>query len=52
VTCYLPPDITGQNESVGLKGEAVVRRVDQINGAVAVEFEKSFKQFKPVHKSV
>ena len=51
VTCYLPPYITGQNDTIGLHGAAVIRRVDQVNEAVAVEFVKSFNQFKPVLKT-
>jgi hypothetical protein len=52
VVCFLPPGFTGQDEPICLLGDAIVRRVDQVNEAVAVEFVKNLKQFEPVHKSV
>jgi hypothetical protein len=51
VVCYLTGEFTGQKQTVGLEGAAVVRRVDQINEAVAVEFVKNFNQFKPAFKA-
>ena len=48
VTCILPPHFTGQNQPISLQGAATVRRVDQINEAVAVEFMKRLKQFEPL----
>jgi hypothetical protein len=47
-TCYLLPDYTGQNEFIGLQGEATIRRLDPVNKCVAVEFVKSFKLFEKV----
>jgi len=45
VTLFLPPTFSGQDETIGLKGMAVVRRIDQEKEGVAVQFTKSFKQF-------
>jgi len=46
VTCFLPPDFTGQDEFIGLQGKATIRRLDPVNKCVAVEFVRSFRQFK------
>ena len=51
VTCCLPPDFTGQNEFIGLQGEATIRRLDPVNKCVAVEFVKTFKQFERIPKT-
>lgn len=48
VICFLPPDLTGQNETLGLRGGAIIRRVDPINEAVAIEFVNSLRQFEPI----
>ena len=48
VTCFLPPDFSGQDEFIGLQGEATVRRLDPVNKCVAIEFVKSFRQFEKV----
>ena len=45
VTLFLPPTFSGQDETIGLQGMAVVRRIDQEKEGVAVQFTKSFKQF-------
>ena len=45
VTLLLPPTFSGQDETIGLQGMAVVRRIDQEKEGVAVQFTKSFKQF-------
>jgi hypothetical protein len=46
LTCFLPPDFSGQDEFMALQGEATVRRLDPANKCVAVEFVKSFRQFE------
>ena len=46
VTCFLPPDFSGQDEFIGLQGEVTIRRLDPENKCVAVEFVKSFRQFE------
>jgi hypothetical protein len=48
VTCFLPPDFSGQDKFMALQGEATVRRIDPANKCVAVEFVKSFRQFEKV----
>jgi hypothetical protein len=50
VICFLPPDFSGQDEFIGLQGEAIIRRLDPANKCVAVEFVKSFRQFEKVVK--
>lgn len=48
LTFFLPPDFTGQHDTIGLQGSAVVTRVDEDNQGVGVEFVKSFRQFEPL----
>ena len=48
VFCFIPPDVSGQNENICLIGEAVVKRVDQINEMIGVEFLKNLRQFERV----
>ena len=45
-TCFLPPEFTGKNSTIGLKGVAVIRRVDVENEGVAVEFVERLKEFE------
>ena len=45
VTIFLPPTFSGQNETIGLQGAAVITRVDHANGGIGLRFIKSFKQF-------
>ena len=52
IICFLPPDCTGQCETICIQGEATVCRVDQVNQGVAVEFHKSFRQFEPIHDTL
>ena len=47
VNCLLPPDFTGQNKTIRLQGEAMIKRIEPQNQCVAVEFVKKFKQFEP-----
>jgi len=46
VTCFLPPDFSGQDEFIGLQGKATIRRLDPVNKCLAMEFVKNFKQFE------
>ena len=48
LTFFLPPDFTGQNETIGLQGDAVITRIDQENGTIAVEFIKTFREFERI----
>jgi hypothetical protein len=45
---FLPPDFTGMNTPIGLQGDAVITRIDREKEGVAVEFIKTFKQFKRI----
>ena len=49
LTFFLPPDFTGQNETIGLQGDAVITRIDQENEGVAVEFIKTFREFERIN---
>jgi hypothetical protein len=42
----LPPDFTGQNDILILKGLATVKRVDGDMSGIAVEFQKQLKAFE------
>ena len=44
---FLPPEFTGQNQTLTLTGPAVIRRIDKQKKGVAVEFLKELKTFKP-----
>jgi len=46
ITCFLPPDFSGQDEFIGLQGEVTILRLDPVNKCLAMEFVKSFKQFE------
>ncbi len=51
LTFFLPPDFTGQNETIGLQGDAVITRIDQENKGIAVEFVKALKEFERIDLS-
>ena len=46
LTFFLPPDFTGQNKTIALRGDAVITRVDQETEGMAVEFIKTFREFE------
>ncbi|MGD8705057.1 MAG: PilZ domain-containing protein [Syntrophobacterales bacterium] len=48
LTFFLPPDFTGQNETIGLQGDAVITRIDQENKGIAVEFVKALRGFERI----
>ena len=48
VAFSLPPDYTGQEKTIRLMGEAVIKRIDQKNKGIGVEFTKKFRNFEPV----
>ena len=50
VTVYLPPIFSGQDETIGLQGSAIITRVDEENEGVAVEFLQNFKQFERIEE--
>jgi len=51
LTFLLPPSFSGQDETIGLKGKAVIRRVDRDKVGIGVEFDRSFRQFTPTKGS-
>jgi hypothetical protein len=44
----LPPNYTGQEKTIRLMGEAVIKRIDQKNKGIGIEFTKKFRKFEPV----
>ena len=44
----LPPEYTGQGNTIFLQGEAIVTRIDKKNGGIAITFTRNFRQFEPV----
>ena len=51
VTLFLPPSFTDRDKIFGLRGNAIVRRVDQKNEGVALEFSRDFQEFEKVEYS-
>jgi hypothetical protein len=49
LTFFLPPDFTGQNRTIGLRGEAIITRIDQENEGVAVEFINALRGFERIN---
>ena len=43
---FLPPEFTGQNETLILKGLGTVRRVDGDRWGIAIEFPKELRTFE------
>jgi hypothetical protein len=43
---FLPPRFTGQDKTIGLRGRAVVSRIDKKNQGIGVEFVKNFRLFE------
>jgi hypothetical protein len=48
LTIFLPPDFTGMGARIGLRGSAIVRKVDRLREGIAVEFINELKQFRAV----
>jgi len=48
VTLFLPPAFSGQEATIGLRGAAIITRIDEENEGVALEFVRSFKQFERI----
>ena len=45
VRLFLPPEMTGQRETLILQGPAVVRRAEKDKGGIAIQFTKQLKTF-------
>jgi pSer/pThr/pTyr-binding forkhead associated (FHA) protein len=48
LTLLLPPSFTDRGKTIGLRGEAEVKRVDQQNEGIALEFSKYFQEFEKI----
>ena len=48
ITFLLPPSFTDRGKTIGLRGEAEVRRVDQQNEGIALEFIRHFQEFEKI----
>jgi hypothetical protein len=48
LTFWLPPEFSGQNRTIGLRGAAAVVRIDSARNGVGVQFVDSFRQFQRV----
>ena len=51
VTLFLPPSFTDRDKVFGLRGNAIVRRVDGRNQGIALEFSRDFQEFEKVEQS-
>ena len=45
---FLPPSFTDSNKIVGLRGAAIIKRIDQKNEGIALEFAKDFQDFEKI----
>ena len=43
---FLPPDFTGMDTRIGLKGDAVIKGIDRKNDGISVEFINTLREFK------
>ena len=48
ITFLLPSSFTDRGKTVGLRGEAEVKRVDQENEGIALEFSRYFQEFEKI----
>lgn len=48
ITFFLPPTFTDRGKTIGLRGEAEVKRIDQQNEGIALEFSKYFQEFEKI----
>jgi len=51
ITLFLPPSFTDRDKVFGLRGNAIVRRVDERNQGIALEFSRDFQEFEKVERS-
>jgi hypothetical protein len=45
VHLYLPPEMTGHSQSLILKGEGTVKRIEETRKGVAIEFSRQLRTF-------
>ena len=48
LTFWLPPEFSGQNRTIGLRGTASVVRLDSAGNGIGVQFVDNFRQFQRV----
>ena len=48
ITFFLPPSFTDRGKTIGLRGEAEVKRVEQQNEGIALEFSRYFQEFEKI----
>ena len=48
ITFLLPPGFTDRGKTIGLRGEAEVKRVDQQKEGIALEFSRYFQEFEKI----
>ena len=46
ITFFVPPAFSGQNETIGLQGSGIVKRIESERKGVAVQFDKPLKLFE------
>jgi hypothetical protein len=51
LTIFFPTDFTGLDAPIGLRGSAIVRKVDRLREGVAVEFIDELRHFRPITMS-
>jgi hypothetical protein len=48
ITFILPSSFTDRGKTIGLRGEAEIKRVDQQNEGIALEFSRYFQEFEKI----
>ena len=48
ITFFLPPSFTDRSKTIALRGEAEVKRVEQQNEGIALEFSRYFQEFEKI----
>jgi hypothetical protein len=51
LTLFMPPDFTGMDTPIRLRGDGIVTRVDREKEGIAVKFIKTFKEFERIDLS-
>jgi hypothetical protein len=52
IQLFLPPEFTGQKETMVLVGPAVVKRIEGDRGGIAVQFLKELKTFEVLRQPI
>jgi hypothetical protein len=50
LTFFLPPDLTGQDKTIMLRGDVVITRVDKERKGMEVKFIKTFREFERIDR--